>query len=64
MRDCGTRGIRAARPRERLRRQALGNDGGSIGGATPQPTADRGGEAGCGEKQKMSVSERHYVRLS
>lgn len=52
MRDCGTRGKRAARPRERLRRRALGDDGESIGGATPQPTADRGGEAGAERNRK------------
>lgn len=52
MRDCGTEGKRAARPWERLRRRALANDGGSIGGATPQPTTDRGGEAGAERNRK------------
>lgn len=63
-------GKRAPRPRRGeegvvgLRRRALGNDGVSTGGATPHPTADgvEGGQRG--EEQKMSGSERHYVRLS
>lgn len=52
MRDCGTGGKRAARPRERLRRRVLADDGGSIRGATPQPTGDRGGEASAERNRK------------